>query len=60
MEVVIIGAGAVGMKTASRIRRKDPEAKITVVEAGKWVSMSRCGLPYFVEGKVGGINDLRK
>lgn len=25
MEVVIVGAGAVGMKTASRIRRKDPE-----------------------------------
>lgn len=60
MEVVIVGAGAVGMKTASRIRRKDPETKITVVEASKWVSMSRCGLPYFVEGKVGSIDDLRK
>jgi len=60
MEVVIVGAGAVGMKTASRLRRRNPEAKITVVEAGKWVSMSRCGLPYFVEGKVASVDDLRK
>ncbi|MDK2795436.1 MAG: hypothetical protein PWQ58_635 [Archaeoglobaceae archaeon] len=60
MEVVIVGAGAVGMKTASRLRRKDPEAKITVVESGRYISFSRCGLPYFLEGKVAGLDDLRK
>lgn len=60
MEVVIVGAGAVGMKTASRLRRKDHEAKITVVESGRFISFSRCGLPYFLEGKVLGLDDLRK
>jgi NADPH-dependent 2,4-dienoyl-CoA reductase/sulfur reductase-like enzyme/rhodanese-related sulfurtransferase len=60
MEVVIAGAGAVGMKTASRLRRRNPEAEITVVESGKWISFSRCGLPYFLEGKVSSLDDLRK
>jgi NADPH-dependent 2,4-dienoyl-CoA reductase/sulfur reductase-like enzyme/rhodanese-related sulfurtransferase len=60
MDVIIIGAGAVGMKTASRLRRRNPEAEITVVESGKWISLSRCGLPYFLEGKVSSIDDLRK
>lgn len=60
MEIVIVGGGAAGMKAASRARRRDPEAKITVVEASKWVSFSRCGLPYYIEQKVGNLDDLRK
>ena len=48
MDVVIVSAGAVEMKTGSRLRRRNPEAEITVVESGKWISLSRCGLPYFL------------
>ncbi len=52
MNVVVIGGGAAGLKAASRIRRKDGDANITVVEAGKYVSLGRCGLPYYVGGLV--------
>ncbi len=50
MEIVIIGGGAAGLKAAARIRRLNDEAKITVIEAGKYPSISRCGLPFYVGG----------
>ncbi len=50
MEVVVIGGGAAGLKAAARVRRLNDEAKITVVEAGKYPSISRCGLPFYVGG----------
>uniref|UniRef100_A0A7C3MBK9 FAD-binding protein n=1 Tax=Archaeoglobus fulgidus TaxID=2234 RepID=A0A7C3MBK9_ARCFL len=60
MDVVVIGGGAAGLKAASRIRRKDGNANITVVEAGKYISLGKCGLPYYVGGLVHELNDLRK
>ncbi len=50
LEVVVIGGGAAGLKAAARIRRLNDEAKITVIEAGKYPSISRCGLPFYVGG----------
>lgn len=60
MNVVVIGGGATGLKAASRIRRKDPDAEITVVDAGKYVSLGRCGLPYYVGGLIHEIDNLRE
>ncbi|MEM2346596.1 MAG: NAD(P)-binding protein, partial [Archaeoglobaceae archaeon] len=50
MEVIIVGAGATGLKCASRLRRLSEEAKITVVDEGERISLARCGLPYFISG----------
>ncbi len=50
LEVVVIGGGAAGLKAAARVRRLSDEAKITVIEAGKYPSISRCGLPFYVGG----------
>lgn len=60
MNVVIIGGGAAGLKAAARIRRKDVEAEITVVEAGNYPSLGKCGLPYYVGGIVHEIDNLRE
>ncbi len=60
MEILIIGGGAAGLKAASRARRKDAEATITVVDAGKYPSIGRCGLPYYVGGLVHEIDNLRE
>jgi NADPH-dependent 2,4-dienoyl-CoA reductase/sulfur reductase-like enzyme/rhodanese-related sulfurtransferase len=60
MDIVIVGGGAAGLKAAARARRRDAEANITVVEAGKYVSMARCGLPYFVGGLIHEIDNLRE
>ena len=48
--IVIIGGGAAGMSAASRIRKLQPDWKISVFEAGQLVSHAPCGIPYVVAG----------
>ena len=56
--VVIIGGVAGGMSTATRLRRLDAEAIITVLERSGHVSFANCGLPYFVGGLIEEEEDL--
>lgn len=55
-KVVIIGGVATGMKTASRLRRLDKEAEITVLERGSELSYGACGFPYYISGEVKDYN----
>lgn len=48
MKVVIIGGVASGMSAATRLRRLNEKAEITVYEMAEHVSYANCGLPYFV------------
>jgi len=52
LNVVIIGGVAAGPKAASKIMRLAPEARVTVVEKGKFLSYAGCGLPYYISGVV--------
>lgn len=52
MRLVVIGGVAAGTKAASRARRVAPEAEITVYQMEAEVSISECGLPYFLSGVV--------
>ena len=51
-KVVIVGGVATGMKTAARLRRRDPEVEIIVLERGPSLSYGACGFPYFIGGDV--------
>jgi len=50
--VVIIGGVAGGMSAATRLRRLDETAQITVIERSGYVSFANCGLPYHVGGVI--------
>ncbi len=50
--IVIVGGVAAGPKTASRIVRMNPGAKVTIIEKGILLSYAGCGLPYYVSGVV--------
>ncbi len=56
--VVIVGGVAGGMSTATRLRRLDESATITVLERSGHVSYANCGLPYFVGGVIEDESDL--
>ena len=56
--VVIIGGVAGGMSAATRLRRLDAAAAITVLERSGHVSFANCGLPYFVGGLIEEEEDL--
>jgi len=58
--IVIIGGVAAGMKTACRLRRLDPVAKITVIDRSHNISYGACPLPYYIEGLYDDISKVRK
>ena len=58
MNIVVIGASAAGLKAACRARRLMPDAKVKVIEKGKYISYSACGLPYFLAGDVDSFREL--
>lgn len=58
MNVVIIGGVAAGAKTAARLRRRDPDMEITVLEQGQYLSYGACGLPYYVSNVVKEYDEL--
>ena len=57
-KVLIIGGVAAGMKTASRLRRRDKDAEITVIERGELVSYGACGFPYYIGDEVKNFNEF--
>lgn len=48
--IIVIGGSAAGPKTASKARRMDENAEITVYQKGSDLSMASCGYPYYVGG----------
>ena len=58
MKVVIIGGVAAGPKVGSRVHRICPEAQVTLIEKGEFLSYAGCGLPYYVSGIVKDQKDL--
>lgn len=52
MKVLIIGGMAAGPKTAARLRRLRPDARITIVEQGKVISFGSCGMPLYLGSMV--------
>jgi NADPH-dependent 2,4-dienoyl-CoA reductase/sulfur reductase-like enzyme/rhodanese-related sulfurtransferase len=46
--ILIIGGVAAGATAAARAKRLDPSARVTILEAGRYVSFANCGLPYFI------------
>jgi len=55
---VVIGGVAAGMSAASRFRRNRPEAEVSVVQRGEYVSYGSCGLPYFISGLLKDVSGL--
>jgi NADPH-dependent 2,4-dienoyl-CoA reductase/sulfur reductase-like enzyme len=56
--LVIVGGVAAGTKAASRARRVDPEAEITIYQEEPEPSISECGLPYLLSGVVESRDEL--
>lgn len=48
MKIVVIGGGAAGMSAASKAKRMDQNADITVFEKTNYVSYAECGIPYYL------------
>lgn len=58
MKILVIGAVAAGTSAAAKARRNDDHAEIIIYEKDKDISYSGCGLPYYIGGEVGDIDEL--
>jgi NADPH-dependent 2,4-dienoyl-CoA reductase/sulfur reductase-like enzyme len=58
MDIVIIGGGAAGMSAASKAKRMDKNARVTVIEKTGYVSYAECGMPYYLSGYFDSAEDL--
>jgi len=56
--IVVVGGVAGGMSCATRLRRLNEFASITILERGPFVSFANCGLPYHVGGEIADRNKL--
>lgn len=56
--IVVIGGSAAGPKAASRARRLDENAEITIIQKSPDLSMASCGYPYYIGGFFDDRNQL--
>jgi len=57
--IVVIGAVALGPKAACRLKRLQPEAKVTMIDQSPIISYGGCGIPYFISGDVSDPQQLQ-
>ncbi|HEX2769745.1 MAG TPA: FAD-dependent oxidoreductase, partial [Geobacteraceae bacterium] len=60
MRIVVIGANAAGAKAACKAKRVAPEAQVTLIDRGNFISYGACGIPYFVSDVVTDVKELMK
>ena len=58
MKLIIIGAVAAGTSAATKARRNDRSAAITIYESDQDISYSACGLPYYIGGALDDLEVL--
>lgn len=57
-KIVIVGGRAAGPAAAAKASRENPEAEITMIEAGKYISTGTCELPYLLSEEIKSANEL--
>jgi NADPH-dependent 2,4-dienoyl-CoA reductase/sulfur reductase-like enzyme/rhodanese-related sulfurtransferase len=57
--VMIVGASAAGLRCGARLRRLQPDWRITVLEKETAFSFAACGFPYVLSGDIDSLDDLR-
>jgi len=58
--IVSVGANAAGLRAAARAKRLLPDAAVTVIDRGKFISYGACGMPYLVSGDIETADKLRE
>ena len=54
----MIGGMAAGCKAAARLKRLEPDYKVTIIEKKSFVSFGTCGMPFFASGDIDSFSEL--
>lgn len=58
-KVVVVGGVALGPKSACRLKRLEPDARVTIVDRGEKISYGGCGIPFYISGEVSDASELQ-
>ncbi|MFA5804444.1 MAG: FAD-dependent oxidoreductase [Melioribacteraceae bacterium] len=56
--IVVIGGNAAGPAAAAKAKRTTPDANVTMIEAGEFISTGTCELPYVLSGEIKNYEDI--
>ena len=59
MKLVIIGLGTAGFAAALTARKTDRTSSITIIDSKDFDLLHPCGLPFYLEGKIKDLSDLK-
>ena len=59
MKLVIIGLGTAGFAAALTARKTDRTSSITIIDSKEFDLLHPCGLPFYLEGKIKKLSDLK-
>jgi NADPH-dependent 2,4-dienoyl-CoA reductase/sulfur reductase-like enzyme len=56
--IIVIGGLAAGPSAASKAKRVNPDADVTLFEQDEYISYGICEMPYYIQGLIGDENKL--
>lgn len=56
--IIVVGGNAAGPAAAAKAKRINPSAKVTLFEAGNYISTGTCEIPYALSGEIKSYEDL--
>jgi NADPH-dependent 2,4-dienoyl-CoA reductase/sulfur reductase-like enzyme len=56
--IIVVGGNAAGPAAAAKAKRTNPEAKVTILEKGNYISTGTCEMPYVLSGDISNPEDL--
>lgn len=57
-KIIVIGGNAAGPAAAAKAKRAAPDAAVTMIECGNYISTGTCELPYVLSGEIKNYNDI--
>lgn len=56
--IIVVGGNAAGPAAAAKAKRTAPDAEVTMIEAGEFISTGTCELPYVLSGEIKNYEDV--
>ena len=58
VKIIVVGGNAAGPAAAAKAKRVNPEAQVTLFEAGNYISTGTCEIPYVLSGEIKSYEDI--
>ena len=57
-KIIVVGGNAAGPAAAAKAKRTAPDAEVTMIEVGEFISTGTCELPYVLSGEIKNYEEI--